>query len=129
MSQFTCNRIRRSKTSVLCLLIIAMVQCLGVNSVQASSDAKASSFLICKFNGKKISPRPVRTIRIQTDVGDENKCVVIYAKNGSEREVGRGRYMQGCVSILKNIQKNLESSSWTCREVSQATLTTSGSHQ
>ena len=92
---------------------------LGAASVAgASVDQKTSSFVLCK------NKKDVRTIRVLPDMQKADRCTITYSKGGVEEVVGSNRSMTTCQSIAKNIQFNLETSKWSCRNVESAQVTT-----
>lgn len=106
--------IRVFSVVAVCLALI------GFSSVPAFAgvDQKATAFVLCK------NQKNVRTIQILPENKAEN-CKITYSKGGVEEVVGANRNMDTCKSILKNIQANLESSKWNCRNVGTAHVTTS----
>lgn len=84
----------------------------------AAVDQKANSYVLCK------NQKNVRTIRVTNDEKQKGSCVVTYSKAGIDEIVGTNRNLEGCKSVLKGIQNNLEASKWNCRNV-EASLTVS----
>jgi hypothetical protein len=101
---------------VLGLVMMSVVMTLAV--AHAGLDQKASAFVLCK------NQKSVRTIRVMPD-SDQSNCTITYGKNGVEEIVGANRSLKTCKSILQSIRYNLQSSSWNCREISSATVTSS----
>lgn len=100
-------------------LLTIVFGCLFVDSqVFAAADEKAAAFVLCKHQ------KNVRTIRVMPDQDKEN-CTITYSRGGVDEVVGSNRSVSACKSILKNIQDNLESSKWSCRDVRSARVTTS----
>lgn len=88
-------------------------------AAQAAVDQKASNFVICKHR------KDVRTIRILPELEKADNCTVTYSKGSTEEVVGGNRNMKTCKSILRNIQSNLQHSSWSCRSVETARVLSS----
>ena len=84
---------------------------------RASTDRKASSFVLCK------NQKAVRTIRI---VPDENGCTTTYSKSGVDEVVEQNRQSTSCKDSLKSIREHLEASQWACRSVDKAAVVYSG---
>lgn len=82
-------------------------------SVEAADQA-ATAFVLCK------NKKTVRSIRITP--GGEKHCRVTYTKGGTDELIGQARTLGGCQSILKNVQENLQESSWKCRDVKSAAV-------
>lgn len=91
---------------------------LLASNAGAAVAQKASAFVLCK------NKKDVRTIRVLPDAGKNENCTITYTKGGVEEIVGSNRSMNTCMSIMKNIQFNLESSKWSCRNVSSADVMT-----
>jgi hypothetical protein len=104
-------------TAVVMLVVFTALTGFA-GSAQASVDQKASAFVLCK------NKKDVRTIRILPDGAKADNCSITYSKGGVEEVVGSNRAMATCKSIAKNIQFNLESSKWSCRNVQSAQVTT-----
>ncbi len=102
---------------VLVLGLVLALVLIGPSS-SASVDEKAAAFVLCK------NKKDVRTIRILSEGEKAENCRITYSKGGVEETVGVNRTMGSCKSILKSIQTNLESSSWSCRSVQTAHVTT-----
>ena len=69
--------------------------------------------LICK--NKKI----VRTVRITKEKG---LCKTNYTKEGKTQLIGSGLNPASCQKYLEGVKKNLEASSWSCREVKASSI-------
>ncbi len=67
----------------------------------------------------------IRTVRV---LSLKEGCQTLYSKNGEERVMGAGRNAGSCEGFLRNIQGNLESAGWTCRDVSQSGVTVTETH-
>lgn len=80
-------------------------------------EVQNKAYWICK------SRKDVRTIRVFVD-GD-GQCITYYSKQGTERNVGNGRYQETCLNFLNNIKTNLENSNWSCRDISATRITAS----
>lgn len=94
--------------------LIGAMAVIGFSSVAfASIDQKAAAFVLCK------NKKDVRTIRVLNKLNNQG-CLTTYSKGQVEEVVGEGRTLNGCQSILKNIQTNLENSRWSCRTVDMA---------
>ncbi len=94
--------------------ILAALVLLSVSAASAGEDQKVMQYVMCK------SQKTVRTIRITPEKGEPQDCQVTYSKSGVDEIVGQSRNLSSCKSILKNIQENLESSKWSCKEVGSA---------
>ena len=105
-------------SGVMALLGLVLGLILASQESHASVDEKAQAFVLCK------NKKDVRTIRILTEGEMAENCKITYSKGGVEETVGVNRTMGSCRSILKSIQTNLESSSWSCRSVQTAHVTT-----
>ncbi len=81
-------------------------------------DQAASTFILCK------NQKTVRSLRITPE--KDKECKVTYSKTGVDETIGQARSMQGCRTIVQNVQRNLEASDWRCRSVGSAAITTSG---
>jgi hypothetical protein len=110
------NRSFGSGVIVRLALVLGLV--LVFQRSYASVDEKAAAFILCK------NKKDVRTIRILSEGEKAENCKITYSKGGVEETVGVNRTMGSCKSILKSIQTNLESSSWSCRSVQAAHVTT-----
>lgn len=94
--------------------LIAAVAVIGFSAVAfASVEQKAAAFVLCK------NKKDVRTIRVLNKT-NSGGCLTTYSKGQVEEVVGEGRTLNGCQSILKNIQTNLENARWSCRTVETA---------
>lgn len=92
---------------------------LGFSVVsRAETDQKAAAFVLCK------NKKDVRTIRVTSDSKSAN-CTTTYSKGGVDEVVGMNRSVDACRSILDSVRSNLENSNYNCRNVSNATTTTS----
>lgn len=74
-----------------------------------AQEAEAPSYFLCKHD------KVVRSIQVK--LNHENKCAVIYSKEGESKQVGASAHVSLCEEIALKIKKNLESSSWDCRDV------------
>jgi hypothetical protein len=89
--------------------------------VICKSPAKEAADSVNTASKASSSGRAVRTLRIyetkeKTETGESaDGCRATYTKSNLEQTVGTSRQLQQCRSILSGIQKNLESSSWSCR--------------
>ena len=79
---------------------------IGPVSLAAESQA---SIIMCK--NKKI----VRTLRVMK-VDNDNKCIAMYSKGGTDKIVGAGKSISTCNGVLENIKGNLEKAAWKCKE-------------
>lgn len=61
----------------------------------------------------------VRTVRIELD---EQGCKTVYTKNGEDNVIGSGQFAISCTGFLNNVQKNLESAGWKCKNISGASI-------
>jgi hypothetical protein len=95
------------------LLVLGVVVREGVRleHTLAQSGAKKMSFVMCR--NKKV----VRTVRTEK-IGNEYHA--IYSKAGTDKSLGSGQWIETSEKIVANVRKNLESSGWTCSEVSDA---------
>lgn len=82
----------------------------------AAEDQKVMDYVLCKHE------KTVRTIRITPEKAAPNDCQVTYSKSGVDAVVGQSRSLSSCRSILKNIQENLESSKWNCKQIDSAKI-------
>lgn len=88
------------------LLILTSIVTLFTSNAFAEEDKK---FVICKFKGE------ARMLEIIPG-GPDNGCQTMYTKYGKTERVGWGKNFLGCEQILSNVQKNLESSDWKCKD-------------
>ncbi len=96
------------------LRLAGLLVVLGFSSMTfAGIEQKAAAFVLCK------NKKDVRTIRVLNKF-DNKGCMTTYSKGQLEEVVGEGRSFNGCNSILKSIQSNLESAQWSCRNVDMA---------
>lgn len=65
-------------------------------------------YLLCK-NGSA-----VRSISVEPKKG--GGCFVKYTKAGVDQQVGESWGNTGCIKIAGNIQKNIETGGWKCKE-------------
>ena len=72
-----------------------------------------STYLFCRQKSS------VRTVRVELGEGG---CRTIYTKKGVDKEIGHGIYLASCVGFLKNVQKNLGTVGWKCRDVSRSKI-------
>ena len=79
-------------------------------SLAANAD---EPLLICK--NKKI----VRTVRITREKG---LCRTNYTKDGKTTVIGSGMNPASCLKVLEGVQKNLEASHWSCRDVKESSV-------
>lgn len=77
--------------------------------------AKDKAYWLCK--GRK----EVRTIRVH--INDKGICSTVYTKLGEEKVVGSGRNHESCMNFLNSIKSNLEKSNYTCRDISDTSIT------
>ena len=90
-------------------LLLACI--LLVPPAKAFSEDFQEKMVLCR-NGKA-----VRTIRIEKDPQDGEKCVTTYTKGGKDEVVGGGRKSLGCVSVLDRVRGTLEKNFWKCHDV------------
>lgn len=76
-----------------------------------SGENQVMKYVLCK--NKSI----IRSIRVEW-VEDEKSCITTYTKFGKDREVGRAQNKVSCMTVIDNIQSNLEKAGWKCRDVS-----------
>jgi hypothetical protein len=98
--------------SILTALTLVFALCAN-----ASTDKKASTFVLCK------NQKDVRTIRVTPD---DNGCTTTYTKSGQDEVVEQNRSSSACKERLKSLQEHLEASQWACRSVQKAAVTYSG---
>lgn len=79
-------------------------------------EKSGSTYLMCK------SGTSVRTLRMQSK---GKSCVAIYTKEGVDQVVGRATKDSVCFEALSKIQKVLEAAKWTCRDISEARVSSS----
>ncbi len=96
------------------LFVAAMVSLSGL---ARAAEQKPLKYVLCKNNQKM-----VRTIRITPENTAAATCKVTYSKTGMDEVVGQSRSASDCNSILKNIQDNLASSQWNCKNVGRASI-------
>ncbi len=82
-----------------------------------TADQAASTLVLCK------NQKTVRSLRITPE--KDKECKVTYSKTGVDETIGQARSLEGCQTIVQNVQKNLEASDWKCRSVGNATISTS----
>lgn len=87
-------------------ILFYLVFVIGPVSLAAESQA---SIVMCK--NKKI----VRTLRVMK-VDNDNKCIAMYSKGGTDKVVGSGRALSTCTGVMDNIKSNLEKAAWKCKE-------------
>lgn len=75
---------------------------------------KAANYVLCRLGPS------VRTIRLVNV--PEKGCRVLYTKEGTDKDVGGGKNLVSCHTILNNIRANLEKAAWKCRDISNATI-------
>ena len=100
--------------------LIVLAALITATVAHASTDKRASSFVLCK------NQKSVRTIRV---VPDEKGCTTTYTKSGADEVVEQNRSADSCKNRLKVIQEHLEASQWACRSVDKAEVTYSGEVQ
>lgn len=91
--------------------LIFLAITIGLTQVSQAIVEKPEVYVLCK------NSKIVRSIRIFENDEGENKCVTLYTKAGVDRVVGKGRNFSSCRSVLNNIRGNLESATWTCRDI------------
>jgi hypothetical protein len=87
-------------------------------SDQKTSSAKAS-YTLCR------NQKTVRTLRVDRD--EKKSCVAIYTKSGVDKEVARGLNVMSCQKVVENIKINLDKAGWKCKDVGDATMTSTQS--
>lgn len=81
--------------------------------VDLSAPAKKNiSYMICRHG------KDVRTIQVNNK--KEEGCTVSYIKAGVESTVADSKWKGRCFDVLRNIQSNLEKSNWSCKDISDA---------
>ena len=95
--------------------IVLIGTILALPTATLSEDFQ-EKFVLCR-NGKA-----VRTIRIEKDPNDGEKCVTTYTKGGKDEIVGGGRKSLGCVGVLDRVRGTLEKNFWKCHDVANHTL-------
>lgn len=95
------------------VLLASLIFSVAHSEEKKSSETKdkVDSYVLCRNSGV------VRTIRVAKN---SEGCETMYTKSGVDSQVGQGKYIDSCRTILNNIRQNLEKSSWSCREVSNA---------
>lgn len=81
-----------------------------------NSSEDKSTYVMCK-NGNV-----VRTIRIELK---GQSCRAFYTKQGVDKEVGKSATPAVCHQVTDRIRKNLEASSWKCKDISHARVSSS----
>ncbi len=78
----------------------------------ANVAAENSAYVMCR------SHSVVRTIRIlKTPSGF---CEATYTKDGVDQQVARSSKLEACKTVLERIRSNLEKAQWSCKDISQA---------
>ncbi len=80
------------------------------------ADPQVRKYVMCR-NGKI-----VRTIRVETNPKDKNSWITMYTKNGVDEIVGEAKNPSSCDVVLERVQKTLETNSWKCRDMQNATI-------
>ena len=86
-----------------------------------SFNKNLSSYTLCRKEGENLV-RTIRTIEVVDTETKEKKCQTIYTKKGKDEVIGSGRYPETCKNFLRNIEKNLKSANWQCKDVSQSSI-------
>lgn len=81
----------------------------------ASSEA---TYILCQ--NKTI----VRTVRVEK-AGTAGGCVTKYTKEGVDAVVASSWTEKRCKAVLGNIQTNLESANWKCKDISSSRVSSS----
>lgn len=90
--------------------------------VDLSTAAKKNiSYMICRHG------KDVRTIQVKSK--SEEGCTVSYIKAGVESSVADSKWKGRCYDVLRNIQSNLEKSNWSCKDISDARVSTVDDNQ
>lgn len=90
-----------------------------VNLVVCKSPGKVPATVVVGSSGSKSASvgKAVRTLRVyESKSGGEPSCLATYSKMNIEKTVGSSRQTKQCQSIMNGIRKNLESSSWSCKQ-------------
>lgn len=78
----------------------------------SASEGKKASYIICKH------AKDVRTVQV-VPKKDEG-CTVSYTKAGVEGVVADSKWKGRCFDVLHNVQTNLEKAGWSCKDISDA---------
>lgn len=57
------------------------------------------------------------------EIDQDNICHSFYGKMGEEKRVGKGRNHDSCMDFINNIKKTIETSGFTCRDISRSVIT------
>lgn len=66
-------------------------------------------YKLCRAN------REVRTLRIWTK--QDGHCVMVYTKDGEDRERATAKQFDVCLQVLANIESNLKGNKWVCKDL------------
>lgn len=99
---------------ILVRICITIFLLLGTSAF-AEDSAKDKAYWLCK------NKKEVRTIRVHID--SKNVCSTIYTKQGEQKVVGSGKNHESCMKFLDGVKTNLEKSNYSCRDISDTTIT------
>lgn len=92
-------------------MTMAVLFVFSTESFATQSVNDKDELILCK------NQKLVRTLRVDID---SKKCTAIYNKNGQDKVIGSGMYVESCVQFVNNVRDNLEDASWNCRSVRES---------
>lgn len=111
------------------LTIVAIAQCAFAEEAKSNVDqavvttttiATEATYILCQ------NKETVRTVRVEkNDTG--GGCVTKYTKQGVDSVVASSWTEKRCKAVLGNIQTNLESANWKCKDISKSRVSSSTS--
>ena len=102
------------------VIIAVTLFCAALTGAEETTSPHPT-YVICK--NRKI----VRTVRVEKAAG--GSCKTIYTKAGVDRDIGSGRNSASCFKFMDNVQGNLESAGWKCKDISSSAISESGPAQ
>ena len=106
--------------SVSTVIIIGIAFFCATRAKAEEATSKHPTYVICKNH------KIVRTLRVEQS---GSACKTLYTKAGIDREVGNGKNLSSCFKFMDNVRGNLGTAGWTCKDISDSTISKSGPGQ
>lgn len=86
-------------------------------NVEKAEVVPDATYILCQ------NKQNVRTVRVEKNQG--GGCVTKYTKQGVDEVVASSWTEKRCKAVLGNIQTNLESANWKCKDISSSRVSSS----
>lgn len=107
--------------TLIVLTAVIIAQAAFAEDVKPTAEKKEvvteATYILCQ------NKQTVRTVRVEKNEG--GGCVTKYTKQGVDEVVATSWTEKRCKAVLGNIQTNLESANWKCKDISSSRVSSS----